>query len=209
MAADWVIETNVQDDERATRRHDMSGSSKFPLSWTCPAALAVAMIAGAPLQALAQVPDPDANRVWGGCVLNSNAAETDTITSLEGDIGSSDTGGDLEAEDLEVAFVLVYSLTFGNDGQPLMSVNGTQTTGPILCINDSILGIETTMQTDDIPAAGVADSVDILDAEDVFILRYVLNDEGGPNDGIIEKVLCHTVDSNVDCFRLSPLLPED
>jgi hypothetical protein len=90
-----------------------------------------------------------------------------------------------------------------NDGQP---VSGGFT-GPIICINENNenLGVEVTSQTAPIPPNGTgASTVDTLDAEDAFILRYVLN--GGDNDGVKEKVICHTVNDQTDCFRISPLL---
>jgi hypothetical protein len=71
-----------------------------------------------------------------------------------------------------------------------------------------------TSQTADIPDSDTgAESVTTLDAEDVFILRYQLNDDQGEPpvgvDGVIEKVLCHSTNDNTDCFRISPLVDVD
>jgi hypothetical protein len=81
-------------------------------------------------------------------------------------------------------------------------------TGPIICINPSVTGIVSTTQTAPIsdPELDV-DSIDTLDAEDVFILRYVLNGGGEGVDGTNEKVICHTVNDHNDCFRISPIPP--
>lgn len=160
-------------------------------------ALASALLVGASNPAPAADPELNLNRVWAGCVLNPT-----TVTGLVADLETSGVG--TEDADPEIAFVLVYSLNNDNDGQPA-EVDETQGfTGPVLCLNEDLnldetvdLGIETTTQTTPIPAIGTAN---FLDTEDVFIVRYELDDESGT----IEKVLCHTVKSNTDCFRISP-----
>lgn len=162
-------------------------------------ALASALIVGSPLPALSDAPGPPQNsHVWAGCTLSP-----DTVANLQADVNA---GIDAEANtDIQVAFVVVYALTKDNDGQ---SLGEASTTGPILCTNPSEVGIENTTQTTPIPPTSTgATSVNTLDAEDAFILRYDLN--GGANSGTTEKVICHTVNDQVDCFRISPLLAPD
>lgn len=174
-----------------------------------PTALVAALLAGTSLQAVAQTPELNLNRVWAGCTLDSSMGGT--VDGLLDDLAASGIAAHSEG-DPEIAFVVVYALTNDNDGQPA-KVRGTDGfTGPVLCLNEDLnldggidLGIETTEQTDDIPASSSdATAVNTLDAEDVFIVRYELSN--GENIGTVEKVLCHTVDSNTDCFRISPLL---
>jgi hypothetical protein len=146
---------------------------------------------------------PQINRVSGeDCVLTST-----TVGNLLTDLATAGIPGG-SPETPEIAFVVVYSLNLDNDGQPVR-VGGTNGfTGPVICVNDQITGIDPTTQTTDIPVPATgASSVTTLDAEDVFILRYRLN--GGTNDGDVEKVLCHSTNENTDCFRISPLVDVD
>jgi hypothetical protein len=175
-------------NRRIPQRHRLAGAGGA-------VALAAALVAGIPGGTALGVPLPTPNHVWAGCVLSTGSGST--LPKLQADVNQG--GFSTYAHGVEVAFVVVYSRS-KNDGQP----KGAGFTGPIICINPD-LGIEATSQDAQIPAPGVATSVDTLDAEDAFILRYKLN--GGANNGTIEKVICHTVADNTDCFRISPLLP--
>lgn len=156
-------------------------------------ALAAPLLAGLSTQAVAQL---ELNRAYAGCVLTGS-----TVSGLLTDLGTSGIAQHTNGSP-EVAFVVVYALNNDNDGQPA-TVRGTRGfTGPVICRNQDVTGIANTTQTTRIPASG---TVNVLDVEDVFILRYVLN--GPANAGTREKVICHTVDANTDCFRISPLLP--
>lgn len=178
------------------------------------AALALAAAALLGSTALAQsVPDPEANRVWGGCVLS--AGEAGTVEGLLADIAESDNAdeaAELDHDNLQVGFVVVYALSTPNDGQPLGDESGF--TGPIICINPDQVDItafegdgETPLtETSEIPTdtgPPGADTVDILAAEEAFILQYQVN--GGDSDGNIEKRICHTVGGETDCFIVFPL----
>lgn len=158
------------------------------------AAMATTWLAGVSGQAVAQSSNfdptvtPQLNRVYAGCVLHS-----DTVESLQLDI--RDGNGSVIQDPPEIGFVVVYALTKDNDGQPVL--NGSNVvghTGPVLCRNAGAVAIANTTQTTQIPASG---TVDVKDVEDAFILRY-------ENGGTTEKVICHTVDTNTDCFRISP-----
>ena len=92
----------------------------------------------------------------------------------------------------EVAFVVVYSLNNDNDGQPVAVQGQSGFTGPIICRNNEVAGsIADTSQTTDVG------NVSILDAEEAFVLRV----QSGSS---IAKRVCHTVNNNTDCFRISP-----
>jgi hypothetical protein len=175
-----------------------------PVAGRALVAAAVAGLMGMAAPAWSDVPDPVKGHVWAGCVLDVRLGgnqTNDTVADLKENIIAGSNGKITNANNIDVAFIVVYSVDNDNDGQP---VSGGFT-GPIICINKSKVGIGETLQTDEIPADGTeADTVDTLDAEDVFILRYVLN--GGTNDGVKEKVICHTVNDQTDCFRISPLL---
>ena len=157
-----------------------------------------ALLLGAAVRDVAAA--PQLNRVSGEDCLLSSAAVGALLTDLA---AAGIPGGSPGTP--EIAFVVVYSLNHDNDGQPVR-VGGTNGfTGPVICANDDVTGIDPTMQTTDIPVAATgASSVTTLDAEDVFILRYRLN--GGTNDGDVEKVICHSTNENTDCFRISPLV---
>ena len=177
----------------ALREVARSQGAGFGLIGRCAmVALAAGLFAGGVVPAKAQT----ANEVSADCVLSSP-----TVAALQADV--ADIGEDMpDAEDVEVAFVMVYALNNDNDGQPLDDDGGY--TGPILCSNPDLVGVQDTTQDAAIPGSRAV-SVDTLDAEDVFILRYALN--GGTNGGDIEKVICHTVDANVNCFRIVPVEP--
>jgi hypothetical protein len=142
--------------------------------------LAAVLLTGTSIQAFAQT----AGHVWAGCVLSPEA-----VAALE---ASVDAGAGIGTP--EVAFVVVYSLK-ENDGQPI----GSGFTGPVICTNPGLVATPApTTQTTDIGTA--SDTVTILDAEEAFLLRYQFED--APTD--IEKRVCHTVDSNTDCFLITP-----
>jgi hypothetical protein len=167
-------------------------------------ALASALVVGSSVQALAQdVPIPEANKAWGGCVLDSS-----TVDALKARIR---LGSGIKADSATVSFVVVYTLANDNDGQPLQS-GPSNFTGPVICRNDSEVGkvgitaFDTShnliTQTTDIPTqthSGVS-NIDILEFEQASILQYRLN--GGTN--AIEKRVCLTTDANVACFRIFP-----
>jgi hypothetical protein len=156
----------------------------------------IALLACSSLPALAVDP-AQPERVWGGCVLDPATVENIQIDVNEG------IGADLDT-DIQVAFVVVYSLN-DNDGQGPVSLGPTTGfTGPILCTNPAEVGtpIEVT-ESQDIPTQtgpSGATSIDILDVEEAMILRYEVN--GGSAGGAIEKRFCHTTGVNNDCFRI-------
>jgi hypothetical protein len=156
-------------------------------------ALATTLLLGSPIPALSQVapPDPEDSHVWAGCVLDAA-----TVAALQADVNVG-----IEAEldsDIEIAFVVVYSLNNDNDGQPVTG----GTTGPVICTNPEVVDTPSpTTQTTNIGSAD--DTVTILDAEEAFLLRYQFEDP--PED--IEKRVCHTVDNNTDCFLIVPAPP--
>jgi hypothetical protein len=167
-------------------------------------ALASALVVFSSAQALAQAdpPGPAPNKVWGGCVLDVTSP-TGTVANLMADL---EKGG---IPSPEVSFVVVYTLANDNNGQDLG--NGTFT-GPVICTNRAEVDITAhdkngnpLKETTDIPTQtdpGGATSVDILEAEEAFLLQYLLNT--GDNAGDTEKRVCHTTDANVDCFRIFP-----
>ena len=160
------------------------------------AALGTLLLVGSPT--VAQVSGPTPNAVWGGCVLDS-----DLVGDLEGKIAAGSNH-----LDPTVSFIVVYTMK-DNDGQEFTTgPNRGGFTGPVICINDDAVegvGIRGTSQSATIPdtARTGATTVNTLDAEEVFILRYALAD--GPNEEVVEKVLCHAVNDGMDCFRISPL----
>lgn len=154
---------------------------------TCAAtALAALLVAGSSVQALAQT----AGHVWAGCVLTDDA-----VTELEASVAAGAGIGTPE-----IAFVVVYSLNNDNDGQPVTG----GVTGPVICRNNAVVSAPVpTTQTNDIGSA--SDTVTVLDGEEAFLLRYQFDDP--PQD--IEKRVCHTVDSETDCFLIVPAPPID
>jgi hypothetical protein len=94
----------------------------------------------------------------------------------------------------EIAFVLVYSLNHDNDGQPVTVQGQSGSTGAVICRNTEVVAAPAaTSQTTDIGS----NNVTILDAEEAFIVRYQIG-------STIEKRVCHTVNQNTDCYRISP-----
>ena len=131
-----------------------------------------------------------ANQIWSGCSLEELAALLENKLITQSGMGPRQSPiGDRSDGNVEVAFVVVYSLKNPNDGQP---VGSSGFTGPIICTapSFSITDPGVVSQTTDIPSAN------ILDAEDAFFLRY-------SSGGSIQKRVCHTVGSNTDCFTVS------
>jgi hypothetical protein len=186
--------------------------SRRVMRYGLPALAAAALTTGGPHPVSAGgggIPAPEENHVWGGCELSQEAVEAiqDSIFNSSG--GEGGPFGDFP-ENLEVAFVVVYSLQ-ENDGQLLPDTEGY--TGPILCLGGfpgegfTPFGIESTSEDSPIPpepGEGDPTSVNILDLEEALILRYEPNfpGEGEPFTGNPEKRFCHTVDDNTDCFTV-------
>jgi len=155
-------------------------------------------ILGVSFGALAQAPGPpEANHVWGGCVLTSDA-----VTELRDSLTTPDVEGGLPEDPLpQVDFVIVYSLKNNNDGQAL----GEAFTGPILCRNSGTVTIDTT--TEDTPIPPVEDqendvTVDIEGTEEALFLQYHRSDAIDAAER--EKRVCHTVAGHTDCFLIKP-----
>jgi hypothetical protein len=144
------------------------------------AGLGMALLVGVSGAPLAQTAD----RVWADCELSP-----DTVNALLGHVGGLTSNN---AGSQEVAFVVIYSISNDNNGQPV----GTRDfTGPVICRNTAVVGIPTpAQQTDPIG------TVDILDAASAFLLRY-------RDGGTLRNRLCHTVDSTTDCFLISKTAP--
>lgn len=180
---------------------DTRASGSATRCWStglAPALAAAALLVGASGPATAAEPELKLDHVWAGCELDQA-----TVSALSADLADSGIEDEEGGPNPEIAFVLVYSLN-DNDGQPAVVGEDEGMTGPVLCLNKNLnvgagneLTIDTTDQTTNIPESGTAN---FLDVEDVFIVRYQLDDESGD----IEKVLCHTVKGNSDCFRIFP-----
>jgi hypothetical protein len=122
----------------------------------------------------------DANRLEL-CSLDSG-----TVGELQADVAA---GTDIDDDDIEIAFVVVYSLNNDNNGQPLDG----GATGPVLCTNPALVDPTETFADEEIPLEG---TIDILDSAEAFLLRY--------QDGETASRFCHTTNANVDCFLLEP-----
>jgi len=183
---------------QATCRHGITSAFRAM-------AVASALVAGTSIPAIAaDPPAPAANRVWAGCQLSPT-----TVTAL---IGNLEATGGIPSGNAAVSFVVVYTLANDNNGQHL---SGPNFTGPVICTNPGQVGItafdkngetggnritETTdIPTQTHPSGG---TIDILEAEEEFILKYVLSGSTAP-----EKRLCHSTGPNVDCFRIFPSSP--
>jgi hypothetical protein len=123
--------------------------------------------------AVADVPAPAANRLWGGCQLSTNA-----VNEILGKTGAAD-------------FILVYSFST-NDGQPV----GTQTppphTGPIVCTAPNT---QITAYTESTPLPNRdtgGNTIDILNTEQAEIVHH-------SRGGAVEKRICRSVGGNTDC----------
>lgn len=175
--------TGRVDYARDGRSH---GRASVGLTGACGAlAIAFAALVSAPALVSAQ----KADRIWSGCILLDDETDMDLAAALEALIDDQGDSGpnpinDRDDANIEVAFVVVYSLNNVHDGQP---VGSSGFTGPIICTAPGF-SIDSTSQTAEI------ENANILDAEDAFILRY---DQDG-----IKKRICHTVASNTDCFTV-------
>jgi len=142
--------------------------------------------AGAPIAGDPQAPDPpEDGRVYAGCVLGS-----DTVSRILGDIENSaiSSEDELSPIDPDLDFIVVYAIANDNNGQPIVEGG---TTGPVICRSADVTDITVTTEDTDI------ENVNILDADDAFVLRYQIEEEPGAADRI-----CHTVDDVVDCFDI-------
>ena len=178
------------------------------------AALASVLFVGISGEAVAQTPGD----VWAGCIL-----EDTTVAALKAEMPVGNGNKPLFYEDGMIAFVVVYTMK-DNDGQEFSANGGGGTgefTGPVVCVNPNAdvtsspdppaefagVGIAPIEQDDPIPN-GQANATEVItrDAEEVFLLRYELAD--GDEPGTIEKILCHAVNDEMFCYRISPLLTE-
>jgi hypothetical protein len=190
------------------------------LSGTAGVSVLALLLLGSGTATAQNVPGAAADHVWAGCVLTLGEwVEVEVGEDETEDVfvpGSFDLLRENVAESLlipeenvEIAFVVVYALNNPNNGQPVPG----GFTGPIICTNpgnEEVTGVGITgfnrfnqllTEASEIPTdtdPGAADSVDIVGAEEAFILQYQLN--GGSNDGNVEKRICHTVAGNTDCF---------
>ena len=119
--------------------------------------------------------------------------DAETVERLRDDVAD---GTGIAGDDIEIAFVVVYSLNNDNNGQPLAGA----ATGPVLCADPTVTGTpaETTADAQ-IPPEG---TVDIRDSSEAFLLRY---EASGTTEA--ETRFCHTTNANVDCFQLGPTPP--
>lgn len=141
--------------------------------------------------------EPVANTVFSECTFTTGASNTrGTLNSV---LNISQTNlNKLAGGEIQASYILIYT-RLPNDGQDLAS--STSFTGPILCRNTNTTVVPTT-ETNLIPDPARADSVNILDAEEVTHLRYEPNI--GTQVGPAEKRVCHTVASNTNCFIIRP-----
>jgi hypothetical protein len=143
---------------------------------------AAALLSGVSLPAMAQ----QANHVFANCTFTTAALQSALKIPLSGFVNNQ----------LQASYIVIYTRTNPNDGQPLKSPAGSFS-GPILCVNSTESATATTENTP-IPNAtnqpGTT-SVDILGAEEAFHLQYQRNP-----GGVIEKRVCHTVAGITDCF---------
>jgi len=150
-------------------------------------AMATALLASGAL-AQSAPPAPTANHTWGGCTLDAQ-----TVEAIKNRINF---GGQFDTQNpnanFNVSFILVYSLSNDNDGQPLKPP-ASGYTGAILCTNPESVGIQTTTET------ATLSGVDIRDVEQVHILQY-----REPSGGPTKKRVCSVTDSFTDCFTVSP-----
>jgi hypothetical protein len=138
--------------------------------------LALALLLGLPATADAQTRD----RVWEGCFLDPT-----TLSNLQADLTRT---GILDSP--SVSFIVVYSLGTDNAGQPLTTGGAT---GPVICrASETSPSVATTTQT-----TGIGNT-NLFDVAEGFMLRY------GAASADAQMRFCHTVDSNVDCFRIGP-----
>jgi hypothetical protein len=151
-------------------------------------AVSLSMLAVAGLLSCSSLPAmaQQANRVFANCTFTTAALQSALKIPLSGFVNNQ----------LQASYIVIYTRTNPNDGQPLKSPAGSFS-GPILCVSSTEAATATTENTP-IPNAtnqpGTT-SVDILGAEEAFHLQYQRNP-----GGIIEKRVCHTVAGTTDCF---------
>jgi hypothetical protein len=145
--------------------------------------------------------DPVANTVFTECTFTTGPHTTRGTLNSVLNISQTNlnklTGGEIQA-----SYILIYTRQNPNDGQDL--ANSALFTGPILCRNLDTR-VDPTTEATQIPDPTRADSVNILDAEEVSHLRYEPN--VGTMVGPAEKRVCHTVASNTNCFIIRPSNP--
>ena len=169
--------THIANRNGGGRRHRLAGPAR---------SLAVLAVAGllscVSLPAMAQ----QANHVFSNCTFTTAALQSILKIPLSGFVNNQ----------LQASYIVIYTRTNPNDGQPLKSPAGSFS-GPILCVSSTETATPTTENTP-IPNAtnqpGTT-SVDILGAEEAFHLQYQRNP-----GGVIEKRVCHTVAGITDCF---------
>jgi hypothetical protein len=128
-------------------------------------------------------PDPELDRIWGGCVL-SNAA----LTALQASLTSSSN----RIGTPQIAAVVIYSRDNPNSGQPVTVGPTSGFTGAVVCRNAALFpAANTTSQGDPIPPSGGTTTIQNADQSSLF--RYGTSE--------FDMRLCHTVRTNVDCFR--------
>lgn len=151
-------------------------------------ALLALCVCGVAWPALAQTP----NRL-ALCTL-SDSEGRNTLSDLEEDVAEA---LEIEDDDVEIAFVVVYSLHNDNNGQP---VGEASWTGPVLCTAPDIAELDEDDATgaDEPIPPDEEETVDILDSAEAFLLRYRLNDESED----VETRFCHTTNANVDCYPI-------
>jgi hypothetical protein len=159
-------------------------------------ARSLAMLAAAGLVSCVSLPAmaQQANRVFANCTFTTATLQSILNIPLSGFVNNQ----------LQASYIVIYTRTNPNDGQPLKSPAGTFS-GPILCVNATANAAEIAVPTTEntpIPNAtnqpGTT-SVDILGAEEAFHLQYRRNP-----GGVIEKRVCHTVAGITDCFFIQP-----
>ena len=124
--------------------------------------------------AVADVPAPAANRLWGGCQLSTNA-----VNEILGKTGAAD-------------FILVYSFST-SDGQPLGTQISPPHTGPIVC---TAPGTNITAYTESTPLPNRdtgGDTIDILNTEQAVVVHH------GPE----AKRICRSVGGKTECFIIT------
>lgn len=157
--------------------------------------LFASLTAGLSLPARAE---PAANTVFSDCTFTTGSHTTRGTLNSVLNINQTDLNK-LAGGEIQASYILIYVRQNPNDGQDLAS--STLFTGPILCRNLDTAVTPTTENTL-IPDPTLADSVNILDAEEVSHLRYEPNI--GNVVGAAEKRVCHTVASNTNCFIIRP-----
>jgi hypothetical protein len=199
---DWrrIDQGGPRGSARASHRLGTAGAGMVTLL------TAAALLVGASDRAAAQ---PQANKFfWQDCTLSGPGEGTvlgvanppGQREGLLGELADRGLGSNMGSDpvDPEVAFVIAYSLNNDNDGQPIGDGSAGYT-GPVLCLDGDNFNRDEWDATDDTMPLSGDGNANFLDMEQVTIIRYQRIDTGA-----IEKVVCHSVDTNVDCVRISP-----